>query len=186
MPMTQSPDTPDPRTNGHDESDSDGQRVDESFQEYVQEELVQYDNRIEELEEKLADRNERIETLEDTVAELDARTDMLRLVEDSDQLSAHERSTALIQHLHKQARNNSGDDRTRISREQTEQALHYPDIDRTTFITDMRRCVKLVGDEDVCWYEGRDEGNTQKSFLYLDLGSGDLPNDLSTAKNGGE
>jgi len=185
MPMTQSPDPPEAPTNGHEESDSDVERVDESFQEYVQQELVQYDNRIEKLEEKLDDRDEQIEALEDTVAELDARTDMLRLVEDSDELSAHERSTALLQHLQKQAYNSSGDDSTRIGRDQTEKALHYPDIDRTTFITDMRRCVKLVGDEDVCWYEGRNQGNSQKSFLYLDLESGDLPNALSTASNGG-
>lgn len=146
-------------------SDTAEAQPDEDFESYVRSQLAQYDVRIEELEEKLKARDDRIAELEKKVAELDDRTDMLRLVEDSDQLSGKERSAALLQHLQREARNSSGEDRTAVTRERAEEVLHYPDIDRTTYYTDFKRCVRLVGDEDICWYESSSNG----ARLVLDL-----------------
>lgn len=161
------------------------EEVDESFKQYVRSELAKYDARIDELEDLADAKDDRIEELETRVQELESRTDMLRLVEDSDQLDGEQRSAALLQHLHKKATNTSGADRAAITRDRAEEVLHYPDIHRTTYISDMERCVRLVGDVDVCWYEGRDEGPSRDARLILDLEGGEMSNNLSTKLNGG-
>jgi len=157
----------------------------ESFERFVRSELARYDSRIETLEDELDAKDDEIERLRERVQDLDARTDMMRLIEDSDDLGPHQRSTALLQHLREEARNSTADDSTAINRDRVERVLHYPDIDRTTFITDMKRCVKLVGDKDICWYEGRDDGETREARLVLDLTGGDLPDEVSTKSDGG-
>lgn len=158
---------------------------DESFKQYVRSELAKYDARIDDLEELVNVKDNRIKELEDRIQELEGRTDLLRLVENSDELEGEQRSAALLQHLHKKATNTSGPDKAAITRDRAEEVLHYPDIHRTTFISDMERCVRLVGDEGVCWYEGRDKGPSRDARLVLDLEGGELPNDLSTKLNGG-
>ena len=160
--------------------------MDATFESYVRSELAKYDARIEELENTIEQKDERIAELETTVEQLDARTDMLRLVENSDEMDGEQRSTALLQHLRKQALKTIGDDRAAISRDRAEQILHYPDIHRTTLITDMQRCVRLVDDETVCWYEGRDDGPEREARLILDLERGEVPATLSTDLEGGE
>lgn len=159
--------------------------TDDSFEQFVRSELARYDARIETLEDELEAKDAEIETLRDRLDEIDARTDMMRLVEDSSDLGPHQRSTALLQHMRQEALNTSGDDQATINRDTAERVLHYPDIDRTTFITDMRRAAKLVGDEDVCWYEGREDGTTREARLILDLEAGDLPTEISTKSDGG-
>ena len=158
---------------------------DASFERFVRSELARYDSRIEDLEAELEEKNETISRLRDRVNEIDARTDMLRLVEDSDQLDGQQRSAALLQHMQKEARNKSDKDRTAIDRDAADRILHYPDVDRTTIISDMKRCQRMVGDKEICWYEGRDDGNTRSARLVLDLTAGELPADLSTKSNGG-
>lgn len=159
--------------------------VDESFKNYVRSELAAYDARIDELEEQVDSKDDRIEVLESRVEELESRTDMLRLVEDSDQLDGEQRSAALLQHLHRKATNGSGADRAAVTREKAEEVLHFPDIHRTTYISDMERCVDLVGDESVCWYEGRDGGPSREARLILDVDGEELPGDAATKLNGG-
>jgi len=158
---------------------------DETFERFVRSELARYDSRIEDLEAKLQEKNETIASLRDQVQELDARTDMLRLVEDSDQLDGQQRSAALLQHMQREAQQQSGEEKTAIDRDTADKILHYPDVDRTTIISDMKRCQRMVGNKEICWYEGRDDGNTRKSRLVLDLTAGDLPVDLSTKSDGG-
>jgi hypothetical protein len=101
------------------------------------------------------------------VNDIDARTDMLQLVEDSDDLDARGRSIRLLQHMQRQAGRN-GLSRVRLDHEAAVEALHYPDLDRTTIYTDLRRCARLIGDQELCWYESADAGTTDDAALVLD------------------
>jgi len=133
---------------------------------------------IEALEEKLEAKDERIDELEQRVKEIDARTDLMRVIEQSDEVTAKQRSVVLLQHLQraaeKQASGNSVNSgaKSSVTREQAEIALQHPDVDRTTIYTDMQRAARLVGDEDVCWYDSDGEGGSR---LWLDLDQGSLP-----------
>lgn len=57
-----------------------------------------------ELEGELEDERSRRRALEEEVEGLNARTDLLRLVESSDQSTGEQRSITLVQHLHRQPR----------------------------------------------------------------------------------
>lgn len=134
--------------------------------------------RLEELEAQNEQKDERIEELESKVEDLDQRTDMLQLVEEADSLDGEQRSVTLLQHLHRKAKRDEERGRKAsavIDRTDAEEALHYPDLDRTTFYDDMRRCVRLVDNEDVCRYEGGE--------VVLDLTGGDLDPRFTTGGN---
>jgi len=129
---------------------------------------------------------ERIDELEARVADLEERTDMLRLIEDSDDLTAKQRSTALIQHAFQEVRNN---DRTQVTfdRDRAAEILHYPDVDRTTIYSDMERCQRLIGDKDICQYFKKSQTDTDAAELRFDLTSiGDRDVDASTLVRGGD
>lgn len=120
-----------------------------------------------------AERDAAIEDIRDRIAELDARTDILQLVNNSDEMEPKQRSIALLQNLRQDALRKEGDGRRAVAsltRSQAERALHFPDQDRTTFYTDMRRAARLVGDDDVLWYD--DDGDVE---LKLNLEKGSLP-----------
>jgi hypothetical protein len=92
-------------------------------------------------------------------------------------MTGEQRSATLLQHLQRAATSGTGNDEdvtaTReaaVTREQAEIALQHPDVDRTTIYDDMRRAVRLVGNEDVCWYESGDG-----SRLCINLEAGELP-----------
>lgn len=128
-----------------------------------------------ELQKELQERDDRIDRLEDKIARLDARTDLLELVESANELDAEQRSTALIQHLKQAAerqRDREGEAMASVTPSEAEAALHHPDVDRTTIYTDMQRAVRLVGNENVLWYENNGYGNTR---LKLNLEAGELP-----------
>lgn len=140
--------------------------------------ISQLNDRVDELEgerERLSQENHQ---LKHRVADLEGRTDLLRVVENSDELTGKQRSITLLQHLQKAAQNSGGnvDDPTSsqqasVTREQAEIALQHPDVDRTTIYTDMQRAARLVGDEAVCWYDTGESG----AQLFLDLEAGSLP-----------
>lgn len=113
---------------------------------------------------------EEVDRLRSRVDELDARTDMLRVVEEADELSGKQRSLALLQHLRRAAEAKADDgglEKAGVDKDGAKKALHYPDVDRTTIYSDMNRCERLVGDDDVCWYED--------GLLRLNLEAGSLP-----------
>jgi predicted nucleic acid-binding Zn-ribbon protein len=141
--------------------------------------LAKLDNRIDELEAELCDRNDRIQELENRVDVLEARTDLLSLVESSDEMDGMQRSVALLQQLQRKAEQEARRGRTEsaaIDRDAAEEALHHPNLDRTTYYKDMRRAVRLVDDEAVCYYEDG-EGR-----LVLNLEYGDVPARFETGK----
>lgn len=146
-------------------------------QQYMKD-LVALEERVEELEGEV----DRLRRLEERVAEIDARTDMLQVVEETDQMDAEQRSITLLQHMHRKLQRNN-DDTVQLTRDEAQQALSYPDIHRTTYYTDMRRCPDLVGDEDICWYDDRDSSPIDKPRVVLDLTNGQLP---GRYRNGGE
>jgi len=136
----------------------------------LREELHDEREQRRDLERQLDERDERIEDLEDEVARLDARTDLLRLVEDTDKMDGHQRAVALVQHLHSAARAREKRDEppaATVDRDEAEEALHFPDVERTTIYRDMERAARLVGVEDVLEYTGGE--------LTLDLEGGSLP-----------
>lgn len=129
---------------------------------------------IDALEESVQEMDDRIEELEDEVARLDSRTDLLDLVQSSDEMDGEQRSTALIQHLHKAAqkqRDRGEPAMASVNRDEAEAALQYPDVERTTIYRDMERAIRLVGNEAVLWYESASGG---ESRLKLNLETGDL------------
>lgn len=163
--------------------------------------LEAHSNRFDNLEQELADAREERDDLREEVTELreenrelreeierlDARTDLLQLVDDSDDLDGEQRSTALIQHLRRAAerqRERGRDAKASVTREEAEEALHYPDVDRTTIYSDMERAERLVGNKDVLRYESSTGG---ASRLKLNLEAGDLPAGVGsgTSGNGG-
>ena len=146
------------------------------------------DERIAALEEENAELREEIATFREEHERLDARTDLLRLVENSDQLTGKQRSVALIQNLRRAAekqRERGKKALASVNREEAERALQHPDVDRTTIYQDMKRAARLVGNEDVLWYQSETGG---ESRLKLNLERGSLPGSIrgQTTDNGGE
>ena len=162
---------------------------DDQLYQALTEDIVALEERVDELEAKLA----RVGQLADRVDELDARTDIMQLVEDSDDLSGRGRSIRLLQHMQRKA-NRQDLSKIALTKDQAAEALHYPDLDRTTYYTDLRRCARLIGDRDICWYETDDEGNLEEACVVLDYeqfqlaaSAGEVSPDVvnSTASNGG-
>lgn len=115
------------------------------------------------------------EELREEIERLDARTDLLNLVENSDEMTAKQRRIVLIQHLKKAAekeRERGRDAKASVNKDEAEAALRYPDIDRTTIYDDLREAPDLVGKKNVLWYESSSGG---ESRLKLNLEKGDLP-----------
>lgn len=146
---------------------------------------------IDDLEEELKrEREERRrlkeenENLREEIERLDARTDLLRFVEDTDQMTAKQRRVALIQHLKAAAekeRERGREAKASVNKDEAESALKYPDIDRTTFYDDLREAPRLIGNKDVLWYESNSGG---ESRLKLNLEAGDLPNEVAGQRIG--
>jgi len=169
---------------------------------YIAARLEAHSTRIEALEDERAEVRKEREALRGEVEELrqekedlraeierlDARTDLLSLVGNSDEMTAKQRRIALIQHLKKAAekeRERGRDAKASMNKEEAEAALKYPDIDRTTFYDDLRKAPRLVGKNDVLWYESSSGG---ESRLKLNLENGGLPGDVvgHRRRNGGE
>lgn len=124
-----------------------------------------------ELEERV---DERFDEIQDRLDDLERRTDMLQLVEDVDEMAAKQRSITILQHMHRKLLASDDLDAIHLTKDDVETALHFPDIDRTTYYTDMRRCQRLVGNDDICWYKKASEGDLDEAAVYLDLSEGDI------------
>lgn len=145
----------------------------------LREALEDEQERRTQLEEELdVERSQRRE-LKQEVERLSARTDLLRLVESSDQLTGEQRSVALLQHLRQEAerrRDRGREAKASVNRDDAERALQFPDVDRTTIYTDMQRAARLVGDERIIRYESGSGGGSR---LKLNLEAGDLPGEVA-------
>ncbi|WP_236035439.1 hypothetical protein [Haloarcula rubra] len=132
----------------------------------------------EELEEELAARDERVDELEAEVARLDARTDILEVVENADKMSGKQRAVTLVQHLHRAAKARERRDEppaATVDRDEAEEALHYPNIDRTTIYRDMERAARLINGRALQYENGE---------LRLDLDAGSLPRKYTADQEG--
>lgn len=151
---------------------------------------------IDDLEEQVHEEREHRRRLEDEnddlrqeIDRLHAHTDLLRLVEDSDEMTGKQRSLTLVQHLKKQAetqRNRGREAKASVNREEAESALQYPDVDRTTIYDDMRRAERLVDNKTVLQYQSASGGGSR---LRLNLEGGDLPSAILggwTEEGGGD
>lgn len=133
--------------------------------------------RGEKLEAENDELRERITENEGDIAELDARTDLLQVLQQPDEMDGQQRSIALIQHLKRAAerqknRPYDSEAKAELDPDAAERALQYPDIDRTTIYSDMERAERLVGDKSVLWYHSGGYGDTS---LKINLEAGDLP-----------
>ncbi|GGK56071.1 hypothetical protein GCM10009067_05700 [Haloarcula sebkhae] len=131
-----------------------------------------------ELEDELEARDERIDELEAEVAQLDARTDILEVVENADKMSGEQRAVTLVQHLHRAAKARERRDEppaATVDRDEAEEALHYPNIDRTTIYRDMERAARLI-DSDALQYTNGE--------LRLDLDAGSVPRKYTADREG--
>jgi len=147
--------------------------------------LARLDNRIDELEDRvetqqatIEHQQEAIDRLERENEELRARTDLLSLVEDSEEMDGFQRSVTLLQHLQNKAQQEAGRGRSEsaaVDHDKALEALHHPGVDRTTVYSDFQRAERLVGDTDVCRYDGG-----RPARLILNLENGDLPTDVAT------
>ena len=123
--------------------------------------------------------------LKSEIEQLDARTDLLRLVESSDEMSGKQRSVALIQNLRREAerkRDRGKEATASVTRKEAERALQHPDVDRTTIYDDMKRAVRLVGDKNVLAYDSKTGGGSR---LTLDLEAGEIPTSVGTPQQTG-
>lgn len=122
------------------------------------------------LETELQKQERHREKLERKIDRLEDRTDMLDLAKNANSLDGEQRSLALIQHLRQKAlsrRERGEPEKAAVTRDEAEEALHYPDIHRTTLYDDMNRAAELVDDRRLLRYEGGE--------LRLDLEKGTLP-----------
>jgi septal ring factor EnvC (AmiA/AmiB activator) len=144
----------------------------------LREELHDERDEREELEDELAARDERIDELEAEVARLDARTDILEVVENADKMSGKQRAVTLVQHLHRAAKARERRDEppaATVDRDEAEEALHYPNIDRTTIYRDMERAARLIDGDALQYTNGE---------LRLDLDAGSLPRKYTADQEG--
>jgi septal ring factor EnvC (AmiA/AmiB activator) len=119
------------------------------------------------------------QTLQHQLNEIDRRTDLLRLIENGEEVNGKQRSVILIQSLRRAAERKSDRGRkakSSVNREEAERALGHPDVDRTTIYTDMQRAERLVGDQDIVQYVTNSEGETR---LKMNLEAGELPSKFS-------
>jgi regulator of replication initiation timing len=140
------------------------------------------DDLEEELQEEREERRrleEENEELRERLDELDARTDLLSLVQNSDEMPAKQRQTALIQNLKEAAQRQDERDlepKASLTPDQARAALGHPYSDPSHVYRDMKRAAEILGDKDVLWYENGGYGDTR---LKIDLTDGDIPAAIS-------
>lgn len=126
-----------------------------------------------ELSNEVVELREENQELRNRVDELEDETSLLRWVKNADQPDGEEAQFALIQHLYRKATQRSRQfDKppvASVNREGAAEALHYPDIDRSTYYKWMNRAADRV-DGDVLYYGS--------GKLKLNLTVGDIPEKL--------
>lgn len=134
--------------------------------------IVRLEQRVDELETQL----EELDRLRERVDELDARTDIMQLVDESDEMGAEQRRLAVLTHMHRKIQR-SDSEMCLLTVDDVRECLHYPDLHRTTFYSDMQDIAAAV-DSDVCRYRGRGDGRIDAAYVVLDLRDGELPDGI--------
>jgi len=157
-----------------------------NFVDAIRKRLSNLEDEVEEVQEELnEERQERQrleeenEELREEIERLDARTDLLRLVQNSDEMDAETRQAALIQNLKEAAekqRERGREPKASLSPEEAEAALGHPHKDDTLIYKDMKRAVDLLGNEDVLWYDSAGYGETR---LKMDLSEGSISGSIT-------
>ena len=139
-------------------------------------------SRIEDLRQELEEERElrqqamhRVDELEERVQELDQRTDLLSLLNQQQTINGGQAQAALVQHIWQKAkrREEMGKRPTAsLDREAAQEALHHPDVHRTTINKWMERAADRV-DGKILQYDG----GVLKVNLQVD---GDLPTEFVT------
>jgi len=145
------------------------------FMENLKDELEDVREERDALRNEVEDLRQENEDLRQEIENLDARTDLLRLVQNSDDMPAKQRQAALIQNLKEAAereRDRSRDPKASLTPDQAEAALGHPYEDESHVYRDMKRAAEILGDEDVLWYENAGYGKTR---LKIDLTKGTVP-----------
>jgi len=131
---------------------------------------------------QLEDTEEEVEQLRDRVQRLEERTNMLRLIEEADQLDSSQRRAALWQHCVREAKQ-SRNEKIALNKDEVEKVLHHPDVHRTTLYTDMREVAEKTP-EGVASYVPRRESESDETELRVDLTVVDKSVDASTLLEG--
>lgn len=168
---------------------------DEDFVEFLHDLVIKLETRVEAVEDENEDLRKQINQLEsrhgERIDELDERTDIMTLVEEAEDVSPKQRRTMLLLHMKKMAEDRARNGKKKsftVTQEQANEALHAPEIDRTTFYTDFQKLEEWVGNKNVCKYISDTGG---ESRLELDLTNGrlvdqDLPTDVANGIRGGD
>lgn len=162
----------------------------EDFVEFLHDLIIKLETRVEDLEDDKRELREELAEHKARIDELDERTDIMTLIEEAEDVTPKQRRTMLLLHMKKMAEQRAKNGRKKsftVTQEQANEALHAPDIDRTTFYTDFRKIAEWVGNKDVCEYISDTGGNSR---LELDLTNGDLldqdlPTDVANDIRGG-
>ncbi|WP_229380519.1 hypothetical protein [Haloarcula marismortui] len=93
-------------------------------------------------------------------------------------MSGKQRAVTLVQHLHRAAKareRRAEPPAATVDRDEAEEALHYPNIDRTTIYRDMERAARLIDGDALQYTNGK---------LRLDLDAGSLPRKYTADQEG--
>lgn len=151
----------------------------ESLADHLMDDLVALEETVEALEERL----DSVDELKQRVERLEERTDMLQLVDQADHADAEQRRMALIQDAIRDYEQH-GRAAVTYNREDVDDTLHHPDVERTTLYNDMRKAAAAVPD-DVAEYVPKKHSNTGEAELRFDF-SGIEAVDASTLIEGGD
>jgi len=146
----------------------------------VIEDIAELSERVDEIEERVG----AIDNLRERVQRLEERTDMLRLIEEVDQLEADQRRAALWQHCVREARQ-SPSGQIALNHEDVETVLHHPDVHRTTLYEDMNQVAEQTP-EGVAEYLPAEDTPSGESELQVDLSGVGESVDASTLLGGGD
>lgn len=155
-------------------SDDDG----EDFVEFLHDLVIKLETRLDDLEAENEILQEELAELREEhgsrIDELDERTDIMTLIEEADDVAPKQRRAMLLLHMKQMAEKRARNGRKKaftVTQEKADEALHGPDIDRTTFYTDFQTIEGWVGNKNVCKYISDTGGDSR---LLLDLTNGDL------------
>ena len=142
----------------------------------AEQEATECKDRLEAMETDLAAAERENEQLRAELAEVRERTDLLQAVKQASALESEEKAAVCIQNLFNKARNNDG--KAALPPVEGLSALGNS-VDRTTIYDVYRRAERLVGDDDLLWYQSEARGSDKNSRLILDLNAGTLPSTVA-------
>jgi FtsZ-binding cell division protein ZapB len=155
--------------------------------EFLHDQLIELECRVDQLEKENKKLREDRDRFQERLNAVDARTDVLNLARNAENVDHKQRRAALLLNLKRNAEKKTPPVST-LTQSDAETALQHPDIDRTTYYNDFRKLEQAVGNKHVLEYVTEGSGS---SHLKLDLRrqplvDQDLPGYLIEAIHGGE